>query len=287
MYSLRKTLHHLIPLMVRQAHHERNQETAVHSEETTVRPEKTTVRPERTTVRPELVEGRSQTFLSPPKTHPEAGFSLIELSIVLIIVALMASRLLPSLSEQKALQAERETLQKLEAARDALLGYAILTATLPCPDFQTDPTNATYGQAADTCLDSSTEGWLPFRTLGLPEGDAWFGLIPGSQAGRIVYRVDPAFTRSSGQTISLTTNFLISLSVQDALGNKITSDAERPVAILISPGPDGVLNGENTSFETSSARYEAHPPSSGFDDRVIWLGRPSLFGLLVRGGHGV
>ncbi|MEY4593448.1 MAG: hypothetical protein RIR18_2343 [Pseudomonadota bacterium] len=221
-----------------------------------------------------------------PRTKYMAGFSLIELSIVLIIVSLLASNLLPNLQQQRQQQAIQLSQQKLETAREALMAYALLNGNLPCPDWQTNPSDSNYGLAADSCINSPSEGWLPFRTLGLAEGDGWFGLLPGSQAGRIVYRVDPAFTRSFSQRISLNTTFISNLSVVDFSGNKLTSEVERPIAILISSGPDGQLNGENASFELDSQipRYESHPQTAGFDDLLIWLGRPSLYGVLVKGG---
>ena len=214
-----------------------------------------------------------------PLRHKQAGFSLLELSIVLIVLSLLASAIIPSLGAQRTQQAFRQTEQKLDIARDALLGYAVRNGYLPCPSFVTDTHAATYGEAGDSCIGASTEGFLPFRTLGLTEGDGWYNPM--------MYRVDPAFTHSLGQNISLTTAFTVNLAVYDSQGNKLTSDAERPVALLMSSGADGLLNGENGSFETVTARYESHPPTSGFDDIVIWLGRPSLFGVLIKAGVGM
>lgn len=226
---------------------------------------------------------------STPTSAHMRGFSLIELSIVLIITSLLLSSLLPNTLQRRQQQAIQQTQRILDQAQEALMAYALIYGYLPCPDWQTNPADSTYGLAADNCLSPASEGWLPHRTLGLAEGDAWFGLVSGNNAGRIVYRVDPAFTHSLGQSITLTTSFASNLGVYDMNGNKLSSDAERPVAILISQGPDGQLNGGNASFELDSQNphYESHSPTANFDDIVIWLGRPSLFGMLVKGGYGL
>lgn len=217
------------------------------------------------------------------------GFTLVELSLVLVVISLLLGSFLPTMQQQRYQMEIRQSTQKLETARDALTSYALLNGYLPCPDWQNNPTESTYGLAAESCINPSSEGWLPFRTLGLSEGDSWMGIVAGSNAGRISYRVDPAFTRSFGQRISLTTSFASNLSVVDLNGSKLTSDAERPVAILISLGPNGLLNGENASYEQDNQvpRYESHPPTASFDDLVVWLGRPSLFSILVKGGAGL
>lgn len=216
-----------------------------------------------------------------PRLPSQHGFSLIELSIVLVVMSLLASQLLIPATAQRQQQAARQTDAALFAARDALLSYVVLTGALPCPDYSIDRLDPNYGLATDACPNPSQEGWLPFRTLGLVENDG------SEHASRLFYRVDPNFTRSNGQSIRLSTAFSSTfLGVYDENNLKLTSDAERPVAILFSAGADGVLNGRNASFESSQASYEAHPPSNQFDDQLIWIGRPILFSSLIRSGQG-
>lgn len=215
-----------------------------------------------------------------------SGFSLIELSVVLIILSLLASSVVPGLKQQQEIRNFRHAQQKLEFAREALLSYALLQGALPCPDWSFDPQSTNYGFAAETCTSPGSEGWLPFKTLGIAESDTWQGTTGTSSSERILYRVDAGFTRSYGQSISLTTSFASHLEIVDQNGIKLTSDAERPVAILIATGEDGLLNGHNATFEGNeqTARYESHPPLAGFDDQLLWIGRTSLFSVLIRGG---
>jgi prepilin-type N-terminal cleavage/methylation domain-containing protein len=207
----------------------------------------------------------------------EAGFSLIELSLVMVILALLVGPVLIPLQQQRTELTVRATEKQLEEAREALIGYALLMGHLPCPDYQSDPNQADYGLAASDCSHPSSEGWFPFRSLGLVGNDVGFG--------RIFYRVDPAFAGT--QPITANTSFSeAALSIYDQQSRKLTSDVERPVAILFSAGPNMELDGENASFEPTAGRYEAHPPTAPFDDIVVWVGRPSLLATLIKGGKG-
>lgn len=100
-----------------------------------------------------------------------AGFSLIELAIGLVIVATLLAALLVPLGTQVEQRRAAETVRRMDAARDALLGFAISNGRLPCPASVTsngreDPTPA----AADGSC-TQMNGWLPGVTLGLSNLD--------------------------------------------------------------------------------------------------------------------
>ena len=61
------------------------------------------------------------------------GFSLIELSIVLIVFALLAGSLLPLASGQRQQQEELRAARQLEQALEALYAHAVVYGHLPCP----------------------------------------------------------------------------------------------------------------------------------------------------------
>ena len=71
--------------------------------------------------------------------HYSRGFTLVELAIVLIILALLSGGLMMTLSSQVDQRSYRETQQQLQDIRDALLGYAASHPALdgkpylPCP----------------------------------------------------------------------------------------------------------------------------------------------------------
>lgn len=154
-----------------------------------------------------------------------AGFTLIELAVVLFIVTLLIGGMLLPLSAQNEIRGRQETDRALATIRDALIGFAVVNGRLPCPapatlatgalgvgleattaaagtTATTGPcgcTTATSGiaSAGGTACDDSTPGdvtgVLPWATLGVPETDFW--------GNRYTYRVTTRFGRlASGQT---------------------------------------------------------------------------------------
>lgn len=223
----------------------------------------------------------------------QSGFSLVEMAIVLTIVGVLLAGLLPSISSQIEQQRRNETRKQLDEIRDALIGYTIINGRLPCPkNSTTDPSNANYGEANATCsTDLTTEGYLPWKTLGVSEIDAW-GIKRSNTSdpwiGYWRYRID----RNFATTFSLTTPFSTdSLVIRDNTGNNLTSSSERPIAIVFSTGPNLKGNGQNanigepgSSFEPTSGIYQSDVPSPTFDDIMIWISRPQLFNRMVAAG---
>ncbi len=74
------------------------------------------------------------TMMPSAKFHArKTGFSLVEMAIVLLIVALLLGGLLPTLSGQMEQQRTNETRKQLDEVQQALLGFAIVNGRLPCP----------------------------------------------------------------------------------------------------------------------------------------------------------
>jgi prepilin-type N-terminal cleavage/methylation domain-containing protein len=224
-------------------------------------------------------------------THRLKGFSLVEMAIVLTIVGLLMATLLPSLTSQMEQQRRMETRKQMEDIRQALMGFAVMNGRLPCPTTQTDPANANYGMEAGSCNSNpAAEGYLPWKTLGVTEIDAWGTKRSSTSSpwnGYWRYRVDRNFS-NSGSLIVLTTNPHANdaLTIRDSAGNSLISTSERPIAIVFSTGPDLLPNGQNTSFESGGTPgiYESDVPGSNFDDMLIWLSRPQLFNRMVAAG---
>jgi prepilin-type N-terminal cleavage/methylation domain-containing protein len=63
-----------------------------------------------------------------------AGFTLIELAVVITIVALLIGGMAIPLGTRIAEQRHVETKEKLNKAVEALIGFAVLNRRLPCPD---------------------------------------------------------------------------------------------------------------------------------------------------------
>lgn len=227
---------------------------------------------------------------SPNRLRRQNGFTLTELAIVLIIVALLISGMLVPLSAQKEMKDTTETQKQLAEIREALLGFALIHKRLPCPDRDTDPSASGYGLEEPSCASSvSEEGFLPWKTLGVSAMDAWGTrrtVAASPRLGDWRYRVDRNFA-SSTSLISLTTPFSTddSLVIQDHSGINLTSTTERPIAIVFSTGPNHTPDGQNNSYEGTSGIYEAGERTNAFDDIVIWVSRPVLFNRLIAAGR--
>lgn len=99
------------------------------------------------------------------------GFTLIELAVVIVIVALVLGALLVPLATQIQTRQVKETRDRLADIKEALLGFAVTQGRLPCPDTDRDGVeNACTGAGSITDV---VEGFLPWQDLGVPPTDTW------------------------------------------------------------------------------------------------------------------
>lgn len=150
----------------------------------------------------------------------EGGFSLVELAIVLIIVALLSGGMLVTLSTSRDIARASDAQKQLAGINDALLGFAAANGRLPCPASSTSDgaeafctvtgnfgapcgaellTPPTHGRCSNPF-----DGFLPAKTLGITPTDAQ-GYAVDPWNNRIRYAVSSArdgtdyiFTRQNG-----------------------------------------------------------------------------------------
>lgn len=215
-----------------------------------------------------------------PRQVFDKGFTLTELAIVLVIVTLLISGMLVPFSAQRDIHNTGETGKRLNEIKEALLGFAVLYGRLPCQSSTIDPADPKYGIEDSPC-NNNVEGYLPWKTLGVGEIDAWG--TQRSAAGdpfrgywryRVVKEYAAAFTLGAPPSSSLV--------VQDVSGNSLTSgNPDGPIAIIYSTGPDFAANGQNA---TADLIYQAGERSPGFDDMLVWIPRPILFNRMISAG---
>ena len=202
-----------------------------------------------------------------------AGFTLLEMSIVLAIIAVVMGSGLAMFSASLDRRQLQETNTKLAALRNAILNYRIIYNRLPCPADLTlayasnyfgveapntngVTNNCTTGASYhigtgvrgatgtlptanffNTSVHYLVVGMVPARTLGLPDDyavDGW--------GRRIVYAVDMRFTVTNAFT-SITIASLPNPSSQPWL--TISASASGPTKttlaayVLVSSGPNG------------------------------------------------
>lgn len=207
-----------------------------------------------------------------------AGFTLVEMAVVLVILGLLVGGLIMPMAMQVEKDKRRQTETALSALRDALIGYAIANQTLPCPDTDGD------GQP-DVCAtgsDNFSIGEPPWALLGLASRDAW-----GSDYR---YAVNGAYT-DTGSPISYATAGTGSgrLFVHEGAGCTGNQRADNVAAVILSGGKTDYGNGleqENRDADRCFVGLDYSTVSGGeFDDLVRWVSPSVLLSRLASAGR--
>lgn len=205
------------------------------------------------------------------------GFSLVEMAIVLVIVALLMAGLLPTISSQIEQQRRSETRKYMEEVRNALIGYAVINKFIPCPDTDGD------GTANTPCQTSATQqfGTLPYKDLGVAATDG-FGVA-------LIYGVSKKFA-DSGTTFTLGDTGTMRVCTTQSCSPSATILTSSAPAVLVSRGPNWALTPstdetENMDSSTSGdLDFVNRDTASDFDDLVVWLSTNTLFNRMVAAG---
>ncbi len=153
--------------------------------------------------------------------HGQRGATLMIMLVIMVMGA--ATYLVSSLSTTALKNARQEkTAAALAQAKDALLGRAIKDASrpgsLPCPDTDNDGSAELF--AGNIC--PSYVGWLPWRTLGLPD-------LRDGDGVRLWYALSSSVRdHSTAQPINSDTQGLLSITGNISLNNV--------TAIVFAPG---------------------------------------------------
>lgn len=116
----------------------------------------------------------------------QAGFTLVELAIVLLIVGIMLSSVVNTLSSRIETTRRENTVNQLEEIKVALLGYASAKGRLPCP---TTTTGGGEEQPVTGGACTLQHGFVPGNTLGLSGAYNRDGLLIDAWNNPIRYSV--------------------------------------------------------------------------------------------------
>jgi prepilin-type N-terminal cleavage/methylation domain-containing protein len=126
------------------------------------------------------------------------GFSLVELTVVLVILSLIAGIFVSMFSAMSDGQRAATTRAKLAAIDAALVSFVAIHRRLPCPANGTLTAGTEmFGTQDDPCSNQAG-GVVPWVALGLSAAD-----IEDGWATRITYRMDPYLARDGAMDMSL------------------------------------------------------------------------------------
>jgi prepilin-type N-terminal cleavage/methylation domain-containing protein len=239
-------------------------------------------------------------MIGPAVTQPHtmkkntAGFTLVEIAIVLVIVGLIIGGMLTPLQMQLEQRRISDTQRSLDEARESLMGFALQNGYLPCPAISAS--NGLEDRSGTACTNNRRSGFLPWATLGLNKLDSWNHLYR--------YSVTPAFA-VSGNLFSLKTPRDITLATRDGNG-QLTPAAgiADTVAVIMSHGKNGyggygeqgnaIPNSgsgnidEQSNWGDTGRAFVTRPqsdnpkaPGGEFDDLVSWVSPHILFSRMV------
>lgn len=231
----------------------------------------------------------------------QAGFSLIELAVVLVIVAVLIGSFVGTLTSRIENRRVSETQGELEKIKQHLMGHAYKYGHLPCPDDDGDG-EADYNPSK--CTTDDDVGTLPWVTLGVGHSDVW--------GTRYRYWVDKEYANratlfelgsADGEGSIKKPNYII-----DETGKELEHIAIRVVAVIYSHGKNtygGVSvdnvdrpaipaeniheldNSDNNKVFVSRPRTAADASTKGgeFDDIILWMSEFELKANMVKAGQ--
>jgi prepilin-type N-terminal cleavage/methylation domain-containing protein len=243
----------------------------------------------------------------------QRGFTLIEIAIVLVIIAVLMGSFISTLTTRIESSQVNETKDELEEIKQALIGYAFTNGYLPCADciglgcpnganVERDGFEDITPPGGVGCDVGGATGTLPWATLAIGGGDAW--------NTRYRYWVDPNFTDIGGITFASTGNGVIEEPdyVTDPTGATPQNLATNVVAVVYShgkntrggisadnifrPAIDPLVNIDENENANHDTIFHSRPPTpedaatagGPFDDIVIWISEYELKAKMVEAG---
>jgi prepilin-type N-terminal cleavage/methylation domain-containing protein len=228
------------------------------------------------------------------------GFTLIEIAVALTIIALLSVGAMTALQLAMLRTRVAETQDALREAREAVVTFAVVNRSLPCPALSATDGNE-QSRAGGRC--TQIRGLLPWQTLGIRGLDGW--------GNRLGYVASPPLVNGGGAPIQLNDAGAVTIMTRDAAGAAVPVNSSGAVAFAVwSHGANGrgattvagsviaddsasnVDEDANTSRPGTSNDVFARDGSISagshggeYDDLVEWESRYVLFGRMMSAGQ--
>lgn len=229
------------------------------------------------------------------KNHKNKAFSMIELSITITIIALIAAASLSTVISDSNIKKLRITNERTKAIYKAMGIYLSKNSKLPCPAPITTVTksNASYGVQASSCSTTPSSGsgyWQSSNSTNSP--NLYYGMVPTSTlelpanfaedgfGSRFGYAILSGFTDadnfpldssdvSSSQNYANNSSAVNRIVIKRAVGNTLETLESDAIFVIISYGANksGSWNPESTiqNTITTDTTYETENDVSSID----------------------
>ncbi len=217
----------------------------------------------------------------------DKGFTLVELAIVLVIVALLTSGLLLGVSAQRNAAENIDAQRQLENIREALTGFALSRGRLPCPALP-NLANNDANAGLENC--AQPHGVLPWVTLGLPETDPWGQRFTyyahGSFTGAVPGGALASFTLDTDGNANIKASAASTSNIASNLPAVVVSHGSRGAGGW-QPGGNQLPGATGDELENANANltFVAAQPSGSFDDLLTWVVPSILKSKMVAAGR--
>ena len=249
----------------------------------------------------------------------QRGFSLVEVSIVVLIMGLLLGGLMMPLSMQRENARLRDGVDQLASVRSAIEGFALVHGALPCPS-----TPASAGVASTAGGGCTVQhGFVPATTLDLNGQRNTDNLLLDPWGSPIRYSVTASDANTDGNWDFVTAGEMRSVTMplllpdlvvcSTATGSSATACAggnetlsQGAAALIYSLGKDWSNFGSADQLENVGAnlgggasgttyrvasdrvfvdRSRSDLAGTEFDDLLLWIPPLRLYGRLVDTGH--
>jgi prepilin-type N-terminal cleavage/methylation domain-containing protein len=227
----------------------------------------------------------------------QRGFTLIEVSIVLLIIAFTLGSIMIPLGTSLEQKAINDTKQQLADIKAAIINFTIANRRMPCSDTTTgNNRDGLENTTAGACTNEF--GSIPHVTLNIPHRqDAW--------GQPFIYHVTASFADTAPGTTgpcATPVNANVSIAMCSSTHGNITvneynlsTGADDPAAlniaaIVLSKGKH-FQDADNSAKEDENANndfvyfknsYNDRNSTMPFDDIVVWISPNELIGHLIQ-----
>lgn len=218
-----------------------------------------------------------------------SGFTLLEMSIVLLIMGLLLGSVMQPMGAGIVDRQRKETLSQLIDIREALIGYASVHHRLPCPVL-----NAPGGSIGSNTGCSVAHGYVPAAELGISGRFDVNGLLTDSWGRPIQYHVTLSDADSDGLADFTSVAEMRDVGMQNLSPDYEVCDdftcsqlrANRVPVVLVSTGRKHTQSDDENENQNSDNRFVSRDldvaGTDQFDDVVIWLSGNILFTRLLQ-----